>query len=209
MKVIGVLNQKGGVGKTTISTCLAVAFQQSGRNTVIIDLDPQATACFWHDVRENKSPAVISVQPVRLKSMLSAAKENGTDIVIIDGAAIQREISYDVSAIADYVIIPTKPAVFDITSMQETIKALRQNSVPFGVVLNMVSPRGAEVRDTLQLKNIVGDNACHITLGQRKDFFRAQNQGLAVQEYNPSGKAAKEIEKLYRYTCIEIYGDGK
>ncbi|MFK7973980.1 MAG: AAA family ATPase [Rickettsiaceae bacterium] len=54
MKVLGVLNQKGGVGKITIATCLSVAFEEDNKKVAIIDLDPQATACFWSDTRVNR-----------------------------------------------------------------------------------------------------------------------------------------------------------
>jgi len=47
MKVLAILSQKGGVGKTTLATCLAVASENDGKKTAIFDLDPQATASFW------------------------------------------------------------------------------------------------------------------------------------------------------------------
>ena len=125
MKVIGILNQKGGVGKTTLATCLAVAFEQDKKKVVLIDLDPQATACFWHDTRKQDYPTVISIQPVRLDAIISGANEQGVDIVIIDGAAIQREISNDVARVSNFILLPTKPAVFDVTSMQDTINSPR------------------------------------------------------------------------------------
>jgi len=56
MKVLAILSQKGGVGKTTLATCLAVAAEQAGKVAAIIDLDPQATASFWKDVRQLDTP---------------------------------------------------------------------------------------------------------------------------------------------------------
>jgi len=82
MKIIGILNQKGGVGKTTLSTCLSVAYEQDKKKVALIDLDPQATACFWSDTRGKATPAVISIQPVRLKSIIDGAKANKTKDII-------------------------------------------------------------------------------------------------------------------------------
>ena len=92
MKVLAILSQKGGVGKTTLATCLAVAAEQAGKVAAIIDLDPQATASFWKDVRQLDTPAVASIQPVRLPAMLKACEDAGTDLVVIDGAAVARDV---------------------------------------------------------------------------------------------------------------------
>lgn len=207
MKVLGIINQKGGVGKTTISTCLAVAFEQAGKKVAILDLDPQATSCFWHDTRTSKSLSVVSIQPVRLKMMVNSANSLGTDIVIIDGAAVQREIAYDVAAIVDLALIPTKPALFDISAMQETIKALKQNKTSFSIILNMISPQGKKETDVKEIVETFSENVCPTTLGNRKDFFRAQSFGLAVQEYAPESIAAKEIMSLYNYINTKIYNN--
>ena len=205
MKVIGILNQKGGVGKTTLATCLAVAFEQDKKKVVIIDLDPQATACFWYDTRKKDFPTVISVQPVRLDAIISGAHEQGVDIVIIDGAAIQREISSDVARVSNFILIPTKPAVFDVTSMQDTINTLKRYDTKFSVMLNMVSPNGRELNDFRKLTKELDIPLCTTSLGNRKDFFRAQNVGLSVQEYNHKGQASTEIRAVYKYICRQLY----
>jgi chromosome partitioning protein len=176
--------QKGGVVKTT----MAVAAEADGKTVAVVDLDPQATASFWHDARGKETPVVGSIQPIRLGAVLKAAKEQGTDLVIID-----------------FMLVPTKPAVFDIKSMTETIKAVQQHEKPLAIVLNVIAPTGVENTDAFDAAQVLGVDICPVTVGNRKAFFRSQGAGLAVQEYEPGEKAAEEIQKLYAYTCIHLY----
>ena len=113
MKTLAIISQKGGVGKTTLATCLAVAAESDGKRTAIFDLDPQATASFWKDIRENETPAVASIHAIRLQSMQKAARETGADLVIIDGAAVARDVAFEAAKVADFIFVPTKAAVFD------------------------------------------------------------------------------------------------
>ncbi len=205
MKVLAILSQKGGVGKTTLATCLAVAAEQDGKTSVIFDLDPQATATFWKDTRQIETPAVVSIQPVRLTAMLKSAAEAGTDIAIIDGAAIARDVAYEAAKSADYVLIPTRTAVFDTISMLSTMEIVRQQNKPFSIVLTFVPPMGRETTDAIQTISELKSEISPIHIGNRKAYFRAQSVGMAVQEFEPDGKAADEIKKLYKYTCIHLY----
>ncbi|MFK7973981.1 MAG: hypothetical protein AB8B66_03875 [Rickettsiaceae bacterium] len=129
--------------------------------------------------------------------MIKSAQNANTDVIIIDGAAILKEIVYDIAQVADYIIISTKAAVFDVTSMQETIRILKQNNVPYSVVLNMVSPNGQEIDDFKKMSNELGIPLCDISIGNRKDFFRTQNLGLSVQEFNRDSKGSAEIIQVY------------
>lgn len=209
MKVLSILSQKGGVGKTTLATCLAVAAEQDGKSSVIFDLDPQATASFWKDTRGSLTPAVVSIQPVRIASMLKSAKEAGTNIVIIDGAAIARDVAYEAARAADFVLIPTRTAVFDTMSMLSTMEIVRQQHKPFSVVLTFVPPIGRETTDAIEAVSELNSEICPVHIGNRKAYFRAQSQGLAVQEYEPGGKAGDEVKKLYSYTCIHLYNQSE
>lgn len=206
MKVIAILSQKGGVGKTTLATCLAVAAEADGKTTAILDLDPQATASFWADEREAETPAVSSLQAVRLGPVIAAAAKHGTDLVIIDGAAVARDVAHLAAQHADLVLIPTKAAVFDTMSMMHTLDVVRQLDKPVAVVLTFVSPQGQETADAKEAMGQLGVDVCEVTIGNRKAFFRAQGQGLAAQEFEPKGAAAKEIAALYNYTNIRLYG---
>lgn len=213
MKVIAILSQKGGVGKTTLATCLAVAAEADGKVVAVLDLDPQATASFWSDERASQheldSPVVTSLQAVRLKPVIAAARKAGTDVVIIDGAAVARDVAHEAASYADLVLIPTKAAVFDTMSMTHTLDVVRQLDKPAAVVLTFASPQGQEKADTEQTVGLLGAEFCPVTIGNRKAFFRAQSTGLAVQEYEPKGAAAQEIAALYTYTSIRLYGSAK
>ncbi len=209
MKVLAVLSQKGGVGKTTLATCLAVAAEADGKSTSIFDLDPQATASFWKDVRHADTPAVISIQAVRLPAMLKAAEHAGAELVIVDGAAVARDVAHMAAEVADFVLIPTKAAVFDTMSMTQTIDVVRQVRKPFSIVLNFVPPQGQETADAMMLAGNLSASICPVLVGNRKAFFRAQGEGLAVQEYAPHDKAAEEIARLYTYTSIHLYDEGQ
>ncbi len=209
MKVLAILSQKGGVGKTTLATCLAVAAEADGKAAVVLDLDPQATATFWRDNREAETPAVSSLQASRLAVTLQAAAKGGADLAIIDGAAVAREVAYMAAQHADFVLIPTKSAVFDTMSMTHTLDVVNQLNKPAAVVLTFVSPQGKETADAFDAMGQLGVNVCPTTIGNRKAFFRAQEQGRAAQEYEPNGAAAREIAALYEYMHIKLYGNAK
>ena len=73
MKILAIISQKGGVGKTTLATALAVAAERDGKRAAVFDLDPQASAAFWKDTRQDEAPAVIAIPPSRLQHVLKAA----------------------------------------------------------------------------------------------------------------------------------------
>lgn len=211
MDVLAILGQKGGTGKTTVATNLAVAAENDNKKTVIFDLDPQATASFWKDLRKEQqgidTPAVVSIQAIRLKAMVEASRENNVDLVIIDGAAVARDIILDAANVADFALLPTKPAIFDSASLIQTINIIKGVNLPASMVLNAISPIGKENQEAIDLAKNIDIDMCPVTIGNRKAFFKSQAKGQSVQEYEPSGKAAGEISRLYTYTCIHLKRD--
>ena len=101
MKTIALIAQKGGTGKTTLALSLAVAAEQDGKQAVIIDLDPQATACRWSDRRQAETPVVVDAQAARLGKALKAAEERGVDLVIVDTPARNADASLEAAKLAD------------------------------------------------------------------------------------------------------------
>jgi chromosome partitioning protein len=202
VKVISILAQKGGSGKTTLATSLAVAAQTAGKSVAIIDLDPQATACKWGD-RRNADPVIISIQPARLSNALATAKDNGADIVIIDTPPRAADAALAAAQAADLILIPCRPTINDLETIPTTKSLIggAGASAPIAVVLNAVPPQGQQREQAEDAIRSMGVPVYPVALGHRSAFIHSAVLGNAAQEIDPHGKAAQEIEQLYKFTC--------
>jgi chromosome partitioning protein len=208
MRVCLCVNQKGGVGKTTLATGLAVSATKDGLRTAVFDLDPQGSAAFWKDARKAEDPAVVSVQPVRLSHMLRAAEEAGTDLVVIDSPPIARDIAFQSAEVSHFILIPTKPAVLDVMAATETLKLIRRASDPprpSAVVLTFCPQQGREVGDTEEAIKALGAIMAPVKIHNRVAYSRAQQTGQTAQEYEPYGRASFELQHLWRYVRIHLW----
>lgn len=207
MKTLAIVSQKGGVGKTTLATALAVEAGRSGKKTVVFDLDPQASASFWKDTRQDELVAMTAIPAARLGHVLAAAGDAGCDLAIIDTPPFSKDIAYEAAQQADFVLLPTRPAVLDVMAMNKTIELVRHYTKPFAAVLTFCPPMGREVDDTLQVIAQLGAEICPVRIGNRIAYSRAQQTGRAAQEIEPDGKAAQEIRELYAYVCMHLYAE--
>jgi chromosome partitioning protein len=204
MKTLAIISQKGGVGKTTLATALAVAAGLDGRIAAVFDLDPQASASFWKDTRALETPAVVSIPPARLSHVLKAASETGCDLAIIDAPPFAKDIAYEAAQHADYILIPTRPAVLDVMAMTKTLELVRHYGKPAAVVLTFCPVQGREIEDTETAVKQLGAILAPVRIHNRVAYSRAQQTGLTAQEFEVDGKAAEEIKRLYDYTCMHL-----
>ena len=205
MKTVAIISQKGGVGKTTIATALAVAAETAGRQSAVFDLDPQASATFWKDMRKAEAPAVVSVMPSRLAHMLKAAEEGGCDLAFIDAPPFAKDYAFEAAQRADFILIPTRPAVLDIMAMTATLELVKQWAKPAAVVLTFCPTQGGrEIADAEDTVQALGAKIAPVRIHTRVSFPRAQQTGQTAQEFEPEGKAAQEIQQLYEYTCMNV-----
>lgn len=200
MKTIALIAQKGGTGKTTLALSLAVAAQQAGKVAVIIDLDPQATACNWGDRRKLDAPIIVDAQPARLAKALEKAAEGGVDLAIIDTPARSEQSALAAAKLSDLVIIPCRPQIYDMETIPNSreIVSLAGNP-PVLVILNAVPPRAARQQEAVEAIKGLGLPVSPCMLGSRAAFGDSAAMGRSVLEYDPSGKAAQEIRDVYKY----------
>ena len=201
MKTIAVISQKGGAGKTTIALNLAVAAVRSGHECAVIDIDPQASAKCWHDLRQDESPAVVSAQAARLPEILQAANQNGAELVIIDTAPHSESAALAAARLADLVLVPCRPSLLDLKAITTTIDLAALAKTPALAVLNTVPVRGGLKGEAEQVLRSYGVELAPVTLGHRIAFVHSLTSGQGVLEYEPNGKAAEEITELFRAIC--------
>jgi chromosome partitioning protein len=200
MRIIAIIAQKGGTGKTTLALSLAVEAERQGKTSAIIDLDPQATASNWGDRREAAMPVIVSAQPARLRQVLAAAKENGADLVFIDTPARSEQSALEAAKAADLVLIPCRPAIYDLETVATTAELIRYAGArPAAVVLNGVPPRGSKRGQAEDVIRALEMPVCPVAFGYRAAFNDSGALGLTAHEYEQGGKAALEIEQVYKF----------
>jgi chromosome partitioning protein len=200
MDVIAVIAQKGGSGKTTLTLALAVAAQQAGKVTAIVDLDPQATASNWSDRREAESPVVVSAQPARLPHVLTSAEASGAALVLIDTPPRAEQAALAAAKAAHLILIPCRPAIYDLETVATTLELVRfAGDTPAIVILNGVPPRGSKKTQAEDVMRQLGLRVCPAAFGWRTAFSDAGALGLTAQEYDPGSKSAIETEEVYRF----------
>jgi chromosome partitioning protein len=201
MKIVAIISQKGGAGKTTIAVHLATAAAAAGHTTAIIDLDPQATAANWGDRRTGGAPEVISGQAARLPALISSARQNGADFLVLDTAPNADQVVSLAARAADLVLIPCRAAAFDLEAIKTTLMLAEAASKPAYVVLNAVPPRSGIGKEATTGLIEQGAKVAPHLLTHRAAFAHGVIDGRTAQEFEPQGKAAEEIEALYKWLC--------
>jgi chromosome partitioning protein len=201
--IIGVLNQKGGVGKTTIAVNLAAVYARTGQRVLLVDADPQGSSLAWSAARESQPlfTVVGMPKPTLHKDMPNIASDY--DVVIIDGSPRVSELGRAAIMASDLVVIPVQPSPYDVWASADTVKLIKEaqqykENLQAVFVINRKIVNTAIGRDvTTALGNFqlpVSDHA----LCQRVVYAESAARGLAVIEAEPRSEAAKEISSLAR-----------
>lgn len=199
--IIGLLNQKGGVGKTTLSVNLAASLARTGARLLLIDVDPQGSALDWAAAREGESLfSVIGFPRATIHKEIGKIGQ-GYDHIIIDGPPRVTDLSRSAIMASDVVLIPVQPSPYDIWSVDEIVKlteearVYRDNQKVTFVINRKIANTiiGRDVREALANYSIPTMTAA---VTQRVIYAEAVAQGQAVYELDPNGPAAAEIEAV-------------
>jgi chromosome partitioning protein len=204
MRTVAIISQKGGSGKTTLALHLATAAALEGRNTAIIDLDPQASAANWSDRRSSELPVVLSAHASRLAHEMKRVEDMEGELLIIDTAPHSDSAALEAAKAADLILVPCRPAILDIEAISNTLDLVRTTGTPIFVVMNAVAPQGNEAAEAAEAISGLDVGVCPVQLRQRVAFSRALIGGQSAQEYEPGGKAAREAKELHAFMCAHL-----
>ncbi|CAA9306620.1 MAG: ParA-like protein [uncultured Microvirga sp.] len=198
MKAITFVTQKGGSGKSTLCISLAVAAQETGRSVCILEMDRQATVSDWAEHRQSSSPEVAQIDAPQLDQVMQSLKGTAYDYVFIDTPGVDSPGTLSAIRAADLCIIPCRPTPADLRAFKPTLAAMYRLEKKFSFVLNQTPPRSYRIRDAADGLAVLG-MLPDINVVSRNDHQDAIGLGQGVTEYNPKGRAAEEIRRLWTW----------
>jgi chromosome partitioning protein len=202
MRTICVLSRKGGTGKTTVATSLAIAAHLRGQKVVLADVDPQHSSYASLCMRRDAGPSIEATSGGKLFAMQGAAMLRDVDTFLIDTPAGLDACVYQAIQIADVCLIVTRPNYLDLAAALDTTNVLRQLNKPALIVINQApaTREGREANVTTKAREalrFVKYPVAEAALCSRFAFARATGSGQSVEESEPDSSAALEVGALW------------
>jgi chromosome partitioning protein len=198
-KVLTLVQQKGGAGKTTLAAQLAVAFAQRGSTVALVDIDPQGSLTRWFAARSaNVAMGALNLTTAKGWRAQSVVEKLQTvsDLVIVDSAPHAEIESKIAVRSADLVVIPLQLSPLDLWATEPTLAMARAEKRKILIVLNRIQPRmklAEQFGESLLALDVAVATAA---IGNRTSFAQSMMEGRGVVETAPRSKAAEEILAL-------------
>jgi chromosome partitioning protein len=199
--IISLLNQKGGVGKTTLAIHLADALARRGHRVLLIDADPQGSALDWAAARKGQPVFAVAglPRPSIHKELPALAK--GYEYVLIDGPPRVYEVARSAIMASDIVLIPVQPSPYDVWAAKEIVDLLREATIfkphlKSAFAINRKIVNTALGRDVVEALAEYPVPVLSTAICQRVALAESAAQGQTVFETLPGGPAAKELDGL-------------
>jgi chromosome partitioning protein len=202
MPVVSFLNQKGGVGKTTLATNVATALALDGHKVFFIDADPQGSALDWSAARQGTLLFPVVGLPKDTLHREMATLSAPYDWVVIDGPPRVHTVAKSAIAASDIVIIPVQPSPYDIWAAREVVDIIAdvriiKQGLKAVFTINRKIANTAISRDvTAALADYPDIPVLKASLTQRVAFAESATAGQSVLETEPQGQASHEIRAL-------------
>ena len=202
--IVALLNQKGGVGKTTLALHLAGEWARTGSRVTLIDADPQGSALDWSQQRAREGcPRLFGVVGLARDTLHREAPELARDFdhVVIDGPPRVAGLMRSALLATDLVLIPVQPSPFDGWASAEMLALLTEARIyrpelAARFVLNRCGARTVIARETAETLADHDPPLLAATIGQRVVFADAAQSGRLASEINADSPATREIAAL-------------
>lgn len=199
--IIAVVNQKGGVGKTTLSIHLADGLAKSGRKVALIDADAQNSSLLWSAMRGGEDLFPVLGMPKETLYQEIQGLSAAFDDIIIDGPPRVASVLKAAIASADLVLVPVKPSSLDVWAATDVVKLIQEvqmlkPALRAHFVINERRPNTRLARDVIEALKQIGLPVCDTSIHTRSAYPVAIGQGSTVFETEPHSKAALEMRAL-------------
>lgn len=207
-KIISVVNQKGGSGKTTLSMQLAGALARRGNKVLVVDADPQGTATRWAASADDEKPfpaSVVGLSAASAKVHREVKKFIGDyQYIIIDcPPAADSPVPQSALLIADLALVPLIPSPLDMwaaVGIRQVIENVGEinETLQSRLVINQCQPQTSLAKEALEILPEFGIELCKTYIHQRQVYRQSAVFGQTVHDFG--SKAAPAIEEIDKLT---------